>query len=204
MHLHLAVSGRFQELLPNVPAGFFDVSNEVDREEYVRDVIRRVGQPPEEGRAREENLRTWFRYFVEAAAGQYQESLTRAETVIGFLGKRGITEDLPPEERQYRVANLAMAFRTLAVRDLLLYFEFARDGALPPLERSIVGPLNAEQLEALFQELRRRGAFEAEQHPSPWWTCYHGLTDRQMWLRHREEGESYSTEAGGFWSLMLG
>lgn len=83
----------------------------------------------------------------------------------------------------------------------MLYIELGHDADLPPLVGPITGPLNAEQLEALFQELRRKGAFEQDLQP---FEPYVGLTDRQMWLLHREEGECYTTEEGGFWSLALG
>lgn len=186
---------------------FFDVINEEDEEEYRREVLRRVGQPPQEGHAQGDNPR-WYGYFLEAAAEQYQESLTRARA---FLVRNTRGRDAVEREERFRlsyptledmeshIANQATAFRTLAVREVMLYFELGRDGFLPPLVGHI-RPLNAEQLEALFRELQRRGAFEPDLHP---FEHYEELTDDQMWLLHREEGESFSTEEGGYWSLSL-
>ena len=179
---------------------FFDVIDEGDKEEYHREILRRVGQPPQQGNAPGDTPRlynTWYDYFVEAAAEQYQESLVRAREVLvkSLLGH----PDSILEESH--IANQATAFRTLAVREMLLYLEIRRDdGGFPPLVGPIRGPLTAEQLEALFQELRRRGAFEPDLHPFEY---YRGLTDRQMWELHREEGESYSTAEEGYWSLSL-
>ena len=45
----------------------FDVIDHEDVEEYRRKIVRRVGQPPQEGHAQ---LPTWYDYFVEAAAEQ--------------------------------------------------------------------------------------------------------------------------------------
>ena len=167
-----------------------------DEEEYRREILRWVGRPPQEEQARG-NTSRWYRYFGEAAAEQYQESLTRARA---FLARHPPGGTYSAEENEYYITNQATAYRTLAVREMLLYMEFGRDGAFPPIRGPIRGPLDAEQSEALFQELRRRGAFELDLHPCE---HYHGLTDRQMWLLHREEGESYSTAEGGFWSLSL-
>lgn len=183
---------------------FFEVIHEGSEEEYHREIIRRVGQPPLQGNAPGDAPRiyvynAWFDYFVEAAAEQYQKSLARAEA---FVMERYSGDSLPPSER-YMIAHQATAFRTLAVRETLLYHELGRDGGFPPLVEPIRGPLTAEQLETLFQELRRRGAFEADLHPEPF-EHYRNLTDRQMWELHREEAESYSTEEGGYWSVMLG
>ena len=192
---------------------FFFVVDQEQEESYHRDIIRRVGQPPQERQAREENSTlepTWYGYFVEAAAEQYQESLTRARI---FLARNlpGSNEDereaqfrllyTSEEEIQQRIALRATAFRTMDVRDWLLYLKFGAEGFLPPVTDPISGPLNAEQSEALFRELRRRGAFEEDLHPFP---HYEGLTHRQMWLLHREEGENYSSWEGGYWSLSLG
>ncbi len=192
---------------------FFDVVEEDDEEdededeeeeeeeERYREILRRVGQPPQEGLARGHAPRlynAWYDYFVQAAAEQYQESLIRARVfVVGdFAGRSHSTV----EELRSHTASQATAFRTLAVREMILYNVFRRDAGLPPLEGPIRAPLNEEQLEALFQELRQRGAFEIDLHP---FENYHGLTDREMWLLHRDEGESYSTQEGGFWSLSL-
>lgn len=186
---------------------FFDVIGwEEDRDAYARSVVRRVGQPPQVGHAQGDTPDTWYHYFVEAAAEQYEESLARAAAILPFPepARKPASSEIPEEERMLSIEYVARAFRTLTVRDTLLYFEFARDGAFQPLVGPITGPLNAEQLEALFQELRRRGAFEPDLHEFPWWASYEGMTDREKWLRHREEGESYCSEEGGFWSLMLG
>lgn len=176
---------------------FFDVIDEEDEEEYRREIIRTVGEPPQEGHARGDTS-TWYGYFVEAAAEQYQESLTRTRAFLATNapGRSYST----PEAVEDHVEGQAMAFRTLAIRETLLYIEFGRDGVFPPMMVPIRGPLSAEQLETLFQELRRREAFDIELHP---FEHYHGLTDREMWLLHREEGESYSTAEGGYWSLSL-
>ncbi len=180
---------------------FFDVVEEDDDEERYREILRRVGQPPQERLARGHAPRLYnagYDYFVQAAAEQYQESLIRARVfVVGGFAERG-HETL--EELRSLTASQATAFRTLAVREMILYNVFRREAGLPPLEGHIRGPLNEEQLEALFQELRRRGAFEIDLHP---FEHYHGLTDREMWTLHRDEGESYSTQEGGFWSLSL-
>ena len=173
---------------------FFDVIDEEEEEQYQRSILRIVGLPPQEIRAAADApgwLNAWYGCFVQAAVEQYEESLTRAEAYL--------TRTFPAY-RQHHIESQATALRTLPIREMLLYMKFARDGALPPVVGVISGPLSAEQLEKLFQELQRRGAFDIELHPFP---SYEGLTDRQMWLRHREEGESYSTWEGGYWSLSL-
>lgn len=60
---------------------FFDVIDHGDEEEYRREVVRRVGHGhlPQEGHAQ---IPTWYDCFVEAAAEQYQESLTRARELF--------------------------------------------------------------------------------------------------------------------------
>ena len=194
---------------------FFTVVDEEQEERYHRNIIRRVGWPSQEGQAREDSSTsesTWYDYFVEAAAEQYQESLTRARIFLArnFPGSNEAereeqfrsfyTSYTSEEEMQHRIALRATAFRTMDVRDWLLYLKFGAEGFLPSVTGPIRAPLNAEQLEALFHELRRRGAFEEDLHPFP---HYAGLTDHQMWLLHREEGESYSPWEGGYWSLSL-
>ena len=173
---------------------FFHVIDEEEEQRSYREILRRVGQPPQERPAIGNNPTghdIWYNYFVEAAARQYQESLTRAEAYVARVY---------PRYEQHHIESQATAFRTLPIREMLLYLKFADEGALPPVEGIITEPLNAGQLEGLFQELRRRGAFHIDLHP---FRSYHGLTDRQMWLRHREEGKSYSTWEGGYWSLSL-
>lgn len=187
---------------------FFDVIDEEEEERYYRETLRRVGQPPQEEHAPSRWPPSWYGYFVEAAAEQYQESLTQARAFLvrGCPGRDEVEREeyfrlsySTPEEMESHIANQATAFRTLAVREMFLYFEFGREGVFPPV-RGPIRPLNAEQLEALFQELRRRGAFEPDLHP---FQHYEGLTDHQMWLLHREEGESYTSRDGGYWSLSL-
>ena len=168
---------------------FFEVIDEEEEQQSYREIVRRVGLPPHERDASEDyTSHTWYDYFVEAAAEQYQQSLILAEAYL---------RQAYPRYRQYHIDSLATAIRTLPIREVLLYWRFASDGALPPLV-GLSRPLNAQQLEAIFQELRRRGAFDIELHPFP---TYHGLTDRQMFLLHREEGESYSPWEGGYWSV---
>lgn len=191
---------------------FFDVIDEEEEEEYDRHVLSRVGRPPQLGHARGEFPRqrpTWYGYFVEAAAEQYQESLIRARALLvrNCPGRNEVEREerfrsfhSSPEEMESHIANQATAFRTLAVREMMLYIKFGHEGSFPPLVGPIMGPLNAEQLEALFRVLQSKGAFEADLHPL---RHYDGLTDHQMWLLHREEGESFCTREGGFWSLAL-
>lgn len=173
---------------------FFEVIDEEEEERQYRVIMRSVGLPPQERHGPEGSL-TWqgvrYDYFVRAAAEQYQESLREARA---FFERR--SESYQP----HHVESHATAIRTLPAREMFLYAKFAREGALPPVAAPIRGPMAAAQLEALFQELRTRDAFHIELHPFASW---HNLTDREMWLRHREEGESYSTWEGGFWSLSL-
>lgn len=174
---------------------FFDVVDHGDEEEYRREVVRRVGTGhlSQEGHAPRP---TWYDRFVEAAAEQYQASLTRARQLLARIPSGSWNPD--HGELEYIIANRATAFRTLAVREVMLYIELE---VLPPLMGPVTGPLNAEQLEALFLALCQRGAFDPALEP---FEPYVGMTDRQMWLQHREEGECYTTEDGGFWSLALG
>lgn len=168
---------------------FFKVIDHEDVEEYRREVVRRVGQQPSHAQSR-----TWYDYFVADAAERYEESLIRARE---FFARNSLeTWFSDQEELEYNIANRATAFRTLAVREMMLYIDFGHDGDIPPLVGPVRGPLNAEQLEALFQELRRRGAFRFESFEP-----FVGLSDRQIWSLHREAGECYTTEGGGFWSL---
>ena len=164
--------------------------DEEEEEQHFREILRRVGRPPQERQASDYTSPMWYDYFVEAAAEQYEQSLRLAEAYL---------RRTYPGYQQHHIESQATAIRTMPIRDVLLYWKFASDGSLPPLV-GLIRPLNAEQLEALFQELRRRGAFDIELHPFP---SYEGLTDRQMFLRHRQEGESYSTWEGGYWSLSL-
>lgn len=174
---------------------FFEVVDEEEEEQHYRVIMRRVGRPPQEQHGPEDSL-TWqgtrYDYFVWTAAEQYQKSLREA---------RAFFERRSESYQTLHIESQATAFRTLAAREMFLYTKFAREGALPPVAAPIRGPLDAAQLEALFQELRIRGAFDIELHP---FRSYHNLTDREMWLKHREEGESYSTWEGGYWSLSLG
>ena len=192
----------------------FDLAEPSEEEEYSRHVISRVGQPPGERLAGGETSQSeleWYSYFVDAAAEQYQESLTRARAffVKSFSGRDELEREeqfrayflAHPGMEERAIADQATAFRTLAVRETLLYLEFGRDGVFPPLESPIRGPLSAEQSQTLFQELQRRGAFDIDLHP---FRHYDGLTDEQMWFLHQEEGECYSTSDEGFWSLALG
>ena len=169
---------------------FFAVVDEEEEQQQYREILRRVGRPPQERNAADYTSHTWYDYFVEAAAEQYQQSLSLAEDYL---------KSMYPRYQQHHIESQATALRTLPIREMLLYKKFADEGALPPLVGP-VRPLDTEQLEALFQELRRRGAFDIELHPFP---SYENLTDRQMWLRHRQEGESFSTWEGGYWSLSL-
>ena len=177
---------------------FFDVIGVIDEvgeeEQYHREILRRVQRPPQERHAQEDTPEwghTWYSYFLEAAAEQYQESLTRARA---FYARRYDNYE------GFHIDYQAMAFRTLPIREFLLYVQFRRDWGLPPMAGPIREPLNAEQLEELFQELRRRGSFDLEVHGYP---RYEGLTDRQIWQLRREEGECYSVWEGGYWSLGL-
>ena len=118
-------------------------------EVYFRDIVRRVGQPPRVGLAAENA--TWYDYYVEAAAEQYQESLTRARA---FRSTRNPGFDhLPSEQIEHSVACQATAFRTLPVRETLLYIEFGFDEVVPRLEGPIRGPLNAEQSGTYISEM---------------------------------------------------
>lgn len=173
---------------------FFRLIDEDSVEAYRREVVRRVGLPPQERHAQP---RTWYHYFVEAAAEQYHESLTQARE---FFARNSLETLVPDQEDlEHHITNRATAFRTLAVREMIMYIDFSHNGDIPPLVGPITGPLNANQMEALFQGLRRRGALQFGSHEP-----IVGLSDRDVWLLHREAGECYTTEGGGLWSLGLG
>lgn len=193
---------------------FFHIVDEDKERRYHHEVIRRVGLPPQEGHAQGDTPTprwppSWFGWFIEDAAEQYQESLILARR---FLARQFTGRDEVEREERFRnfyssqaemddhIANQATAYRTLPLREYLLYLQFVEEGVFPRVEGPISGPLDAEQLEALFQELQRRGAFDPELHPFP---RYEGRTDREMWLLHLEEGEMYVTWEGGYWSLSL-
>ena len=172
---------------------FFDAISEEEEEQYHRQVILRVGRYPSEGSLvnTSEEEDPWYSYFLEAAAEQYEESLRRARAYLASAF---------PTAEEYHVTALATAYRTLAIREMMLYLKWSREGAdLPPLPGVESRPLTAEELEALFRELQRRGAFAEDLHLPH----YHDLTDREKWLLHREEGESYCPFDNGYWSVLL-
>ena len=127
-----------------------DVIHKEAKERDFRDVVRSV----EQARPDIPNLlytNTWYRCSMEGAAEQDEKSLILARALLMGTRDEGV---------EHVVESGAMALRTLAVREMILYMEFAHDRTVPPLPNVISAPLNDEQMERLFQELKRRGAFE--------------------------------------------
>ena len=131
-----------------------------------------------------------YEHFLHRSTEEYSESLRRARTIEsapppappGFVPfseaewerqqlANGATSAEVADERLYRadslesrIESLARSFRLLSFRETLLYICLQNDGAqIPRIESPLVG-LNAEQEEALFLEMERRGAFDRIYH----------------------------------------
>ncbi len=148
-------------------------------------------------------------YFLHRSTEEYSESLRRARrieltpvpTPPGFAPfseaewerqqrRNGATFDEIADERMYRadaresrITSLARSFRLLPFRECLLYIRLRSDGAQIPRPGNPPRKLNAEQEEALFWEIERRGAFDVVHRP------YHGYrraSNRERWRLHRD------------------
>lgn len=148
-------------------------------------------------------------YFLYRSTEEYSESLRRARRVEttpvppppGFAPfseaewerqqrRNGATSAEIAEERMYRadalesrITSLARSFRLLPFRECLLYIRLRNDGAQIPPPGNPRRKLNAEQEEALFLEIERRGAFDVVHHA---YYAYRRASNRQRWRLHRE------------------
>ena len=178
----------------------------------------REGQEMERREAGEEDeqdrIRSWWPEFFQTATEVYEESIRRARAVVTtprvppsranmshwspypYL-QVSVSEPRSPEETDpqhlYNVVQaLATAFRTLPFREALVHSILRDQGAEARLPTPIEGdlrPLSAEQEEALFREMERRGAFLERDSARQ----YEGLTNRERWQLHREEdGEAWN------------
>ncbi len=175
--------------------------------------------------AREEivrdRIRSWWLEFFATTTEQYNESIRRARAVVTtpripppgadmdlwspypYLQISG-SEPINPEEiyPQYLdkvIRTLATAFRTLSFREALIYSVLRVSGAearLPAPADDHLRPLNAEQEEALFREMERRGAFPEVDFGRQ----YFGLTNRERWQSYREEGGESWNPGTRLWS----
>lgn len=169
----------------------------------------------------ERQIRGWWPEFFRITPEQYHDSIRRARAVVitprvpppevdvncwspyPYLQLR-TSEPLSLEEVDPRyldevVQALATVFRTLSFREALAYSKLRDSGAearLPVPPEYDLRPLNAEQEEAMFLEMERRGAFAATVLARQ----STGLTNREIWRVHREEnGESWNPDTG-LWS----
>ena len=143
-----------------------------------------------------------YAHFFQRTAEQYQESLQRARAISNRswseLNIPAETDDPQEAEAMERqIAALAISFRTLAFREMLLYITMMseRPRGLPRLPglSDPLSELNGEQEEALFLELEREGAFEDDSHRPG----YAGLSNRERWQLHRErDGEVWMYQRG--------
>lgn len=186
----------------------------------------REGQEVPQLGAREEEVRQrqrdwWGPHFFETTTEQYEESIRRARATIvtpqipspdvnmAFWSplpylQISASETLHPDEvdPQYLdtiVQAVATAYRTLPFREAVVYSILRNDGAherLPPSSGNGYQVLTAEQEEALFRELERRGAFIG----NDFIRVYTRLTHRQRWQVYREEDGYSWNPVTGFWS----
>ena len=161
-------------------------------------------------------IRDWWPEFFRTTTEQYQESIRRAREVITtprippsgadmnywssypylqICASEPINlEEVDPRHLDNVVQSLATAFRTLPFREALAYSILRDSGAearLPVPPDYNLRPLSAEQEEALFLEIERRGAFAG----SDFARHFRGLTNRERWRVRREEGgESWNPD----------
>ena len=163
-----------------------------------------------------------YEHFLHRSTEEYSGSLRRARTIEsapppappGFVPfseaewerqqlANGATSAEVADERLYRadslesrIESLARSFRLLSFRETLLYICLQNDGAqIPRIETPLVG-LNAEQEEALFLEMERRGAFDRIYH------VYFGYpegSNRERWELHRERHGQVWNPVEGRW-----
>ena len=161
-------------------------------------------------------IRDWWPEFFSTTTEQYQESIRRAREVITTprIPPPGVDmnywspypylqtcasepinlEEVDPRRLENVVQSLATAFRTLPFRQALAYSILRDSGAgarLPVPPNYNLRPLSAEQEEAMFLEIERRGGF-AESNLARQYT---GLTNREKWrVRREEDGESWNPD----------
>ena len=167
----------------------------------------------------QDRVRGWWPEFFQTTTEQYQESIRRARAVITtprvpppgasvshwspypYLQLSG-SESINPEEGDPQhldkvVQALATAFRTLSFRETKVYSILRDSGArarFPSSSEDLLQPLSAEQEEALFREMERRGALGMD-----FGREYSGLNNSQRWQVHREDGETWNPYSG-LWS----
>lgn len=153
-------------------------------------------------------IRARWPEFFRTTTEQYQESIRRAMEVIitpripppgadmnywspypylQFCASEPINlEEVNPRHLENVVHSLATAFRTLPFREALAYSILRDSGAeaqLPVPTDYNLRPLSAEQEEAMFLEIERRGGFAETDFARQ----YTGLTNRERWRVRREE-----------------
>lgn len=152
----------------------------------------------------------WYERWPLPTTRKYEESLINARRTLLMIPPNCPADWAEQAARSYGspmafesvVAGLAEALRTVDFRETLLYLNLRETGArFPPLEAPYKG-LNSGHEEALFRELRLRGAFGPE-HALPHRT---GLSNRELWNAHREQGEVYThlilpANDEGYWSM---
>lgn len=151
------------------------------------------------------NTQGIYAQFFQRTAEQYQESLQRARDCCARIWSEmnlpAATDDPRDAEAMERqIAAVAISFRTLAFRELVLYITFMseRPRGLPRLPglSDPIAELSGEQEEALFRELEREEAFEGDSRRPG----YAGLSNRERFQLHRERnGEVWSMQ-GRYWA----
>ena len=154
-------------------------------------------------------MRRVFPEFFGATTEQYQESLRRAREIITRRTTRrrdsisrnweqmhDLPEELDNDLVEETIRDRATALRTLSYRESILYWILWNTGNdhLSPTENedSYPQPLNADREEALFRAMERRTAFPEPDLAGP----YAGMTKRERWQAHRDEGESWDPATG--------
>ena len=186
--------------------------------------LRRDGEETNEHR----QIRACWPEFFGTTTEQHQESVRRAKVIVttprtpppgadmAFWSpfpylQLCASEPISPEDVHSQtldivVQALATAFRTLPFREALAYSILRDTGAaarLPVTLENDLRPRSAEQEEAMFLEMERRGAFAENDSARQ----YAGLSNRERWRVHREEyGQCWNPDTRRWrpdWSVSM-
>ena len=156
--------------------------------------IRDILQPSQDSEENEE-----WEDDDDHASEDDEESLQRALAVSrpsrqpGRRSPAAANNQYLTEAEEAVVVDLLNLYRTLLSREMALYVGLiSEDSQRLPSLSELSTQLDYEQEEALFLELERRGAFARDSHPP----AYAGLTSREIWQSHRENGEVWDPQAG--------
>lgn len=153
-------------------------------------------------------IRAWWPEFFRTTTEQYLDSIRRSREIVTtprtpppgadmnswspyphleyYASEPIHPEEVDPRYLEHAVRVLATAFRTLSFREALAYSILRDTGAearLPVPPEDDLRPGSAEQEEAMFLEMERRGAFAEYDSGHQ----YSGLSNRERWRVYREE-----------------